>query len=259
MTAPMMDRMSLPTTTESTAFFSGAEKRAPAARLGVLVVHDLVAMIVTGAVAAGQLLPPEGELAAHFGVSRTVIRESVKRLEEKGMVTVIQGRGTEVSPSSEWNILDKVVISTMIENDETLGILDELAVVRSELESAMSAAVARTRTDAELDELRAALDAMHAAVDDHAVFPESDKDFHSLLMTHSGNALAKSIARTLVQRASDNSRFHGAPGPDAFALTLEEHGRVVDAIAEGNPEKASAAMREHIEKAWERRKLPRDA
>jgi len=254
-----MDRMSLPNTSGSTAFFSGAEKRAPAARLGVLVVHDLVAMVVTGAVAAGQLLPPEGELAAHFGVSRTVIRESVKRLEEKGMVTVVQGRGTEVSPSSEWNILDKVVISTMIENDQTLGILDELAMVRSELESAMSATVASVHNDSDLDELRAALRAMHDAVDDPERFPELDKDFHSLLMAKSGNVLAKAIARTLVQRASDNSRFHGAPGPDAFALTLEEHGRIVDAIAVGEAAAASAAMREHITRAWERRKLPRDA
>jgi len=250
--------MSLPNTSEPAAFFSGAEKRAPAARLGVLVVHDLVAMIVTGAVSAGQLLPPEGELAAHFGVSRTVIRESVKRLEEKGMVTVVQGRGTEVSPSSDWNILDKVVISTMIENDQTLGILDELAMVRSELESAMSATVAATHSDSDVDELRAALQAMHDAVEDPDAFPELDKEFHSLLMAKSGNVLAKAIARTLVQRASDNSRFHGAPGPDAFALTLQEHGRIVDAIGAGEADAASAAMREHITRAWERRKLPRD-
>ncbi|TBN57685.1 FadR family transcriptional regulator [Glaciihabitans arcticus] len=251
--------MSLPHASDPSAVFSGAVKRAPAARLGVQVVHDLVAMIVTGSVAAGQLLPPEGELAAHFGVSRTVIRESVKRLEEKGMVTVGQGRGTEVSSSSEWNILDKVVISTMIENDQTLGILDELAVVRSELESAMSAAVATNRSPADLEEIRESLEAMRRASDNPEVFPEADKDFHSLIMSKSGNALAKAIARTLVQRASDNQRFHGAPGPDAYALTLQEHALVLDAIEAGDPDKASAAMRDHITRAWERRKLPRDA
>ena len=254
-----MVRMSLPNASSPSAPFGGTEKRAPAARLGVLVVHDLVAMIVTGSVVAGQLLPPEGELAAHFGVSRTVIRESVKRLEEKGMVTVGQGRGTEVSPSSEWNILDKVVISTMIENDQTLGILDELAMVRSELESAMSAAVASHRTEADIDDIREALEVMRSTADNPEVFPESDKDFHALIMSKSGNTLAKAIARTLVQRASDNSRFHGAPGPDAYALTIEEHRRVLEAIEAGDPERASTAMREHITRAWERRKLPRDA
>ena len=88
--------------------------RTPAARLGVQVVHDLVSAIVTGEVAPGDLLPTETELCENFGVSRTVIRESMKRLEEKGMVSVVQGRGTQIAPQSEWNILDKVVLGTMI-------------------------------------------------------------------------------------------------------------------------------------------------
>ena len=61
--------------------------RTPAARLGVQVVHDLVSAIVTGEVAPGDLLPTETELCENFGVSRTVIRESMKRLEEKGIST----------------------------------------------------------------------------------------------------------------------------------------------------------------------------
>src|SRR6187399_1542405 len=87
--------------------------RVPAARLGVAVVHDLVTAIVTGEVPAGQSLPPEGVLSQTFGVSRTVIRESVKRIEEKGLVNIAQGRGTEVLPSDSWNVLDPVVLSAL--------------------------------------------------------------------------------------------------------------------------------------------------
>ncbi|MET0860228.1 MAG: GntR family transcriptional regulator, partial [Microbacterium sp.] len=112
------------------AFLSAGDARTPAARLGVAVVHDLVSAIVTGEVAPGESLPPEGDLSAHFGVSRTVIRESVKRIEEKGLVTVVQGRGTRVQPSTSWNILDPVVLSVLLENDSSLGVLDELATVR---------------------------------------------------------------------------------------------------------------------------------
>lgn len=71
--------------------------RRPAERLGVAVVSEMVELIVTGQLAEGQVLPPEGPLSEHFGVSRTVIRESVKRLEEKGLVVVAQGRGTQVA------------------------------------------------------------------------------------------------------------------------------------------------------------------
>ena len=79
-------------------------------RLGTVVVQELVELIVTGGVEPGHALPPEGPLSERFGVSRTVIRESVKRLEEKGLVLVAQGRGTYVTPPTSWNMLDPAVL-----------------------------------------------------------------------------------------------------------------------------------------------------
>jgi DNA-binding FadR family transcriptional regulator len=232
-------------------------RRAPAARLGVGVVHDLVTAIVTGVVAPGDLLPTETELCEHFGVSRTVIRESVKRLEEKGMVSVVQGRGTQVTDPVEWNLLDRVVLSVMIEHDDELGILDELAVVRGQLESAMAATAAEARVDADIEELRTAHDVLVASTGRLEAFARNDIDFHAVIMRISRNTLASGIARTLVRRASEYSRFYGAPGPDAHRLTIEEHARVLDAIEAGDDELAARAMLEHISAAWARRRLPR--
>ena len=249
--------MTLSSTSASTGILATGERRAPAARLGVVVVHDLVTAIVTGAVKPGEPLPPEGELVSAFGVSRTVIRESVKRVEEKGMVTVAQGRGTVVTPATEWNLLDKVVIGAMIENDETLGILDELAEVRGDLESSMASAAAALRTDDDVVALRTALEVQAAALADHDAFQTLDRRFHDVVMRASGSRLAESIAHTLLQRASEYARFHGDPGAEGYALTLVEHQRVLDAVAAGDPEAARAAMRDHIAQSWERRRLPR--
>ena len=249
--------MTLSSPPATTGILATGERRAPAARLGVVVVHDLVTAIVTGSVKPGEPLPPEGELVATFGVSRTVIRESVKRLEEKGMVTVAQGRGTVVTQPSEWNLLDRVVISSMIENDETLGILDELAQVRGDLESSMTAAAAVRRTEEELVTLRAALQAQRDAIADLDAFQELDRAFHARIMECSGSRLAESIAHTLVQRASEYARFHGEPGPEGLALTLVEHQEVLDAVAAGDAEAAATTMRDHIARSWERRRLPR--
>jgi GntR family galactonate operon transcriptional repressor len=250
-------RMSQPNASATTDILGSAERRAPAARLGVVVVHDLVNAIVTGSAAPGDPLPPEGELVGAFGVSRTVIRESVKRLEEKGMVTVAQGRGTVVTQPSEWNLLDRVVLSTMIENDETLGILDELAQVRGDLESSMTAAAAAVRSEDDVVALGAALQAQRDALDDLDDFQSLDRRFHDLIMTTSGNRLAESIAHTLVQRASEHHRFHGEPGPEGLALTLVEHQRVLDAVTAADPTAAATAMRDHIAASWARRRLPR--
>jgi GntR family galactonate operon transcriptional repressor len=241
--------------TEPATFLGASAQRVPAARLGVAVVHDLVTAIVTGEVAAGQSLPPEGVLSQHFGVSRTVIRESVKRIEEKGLVNIAQGRGTEVLPSGSWNVLDPVVLSALVENDDSVGVLDELAVVRGSLEGSMAAEAASIRSEEELAALRAALDHMHETSGDKG-FDQADVDFHVIVMEASKNRLAQNITKVLYTRARESSRFVGAVTDEAIQLTLDEHARVLRAIERGDAPAAENAMREHIRVAWQRRRLP---
>jgi DNA-binding FadR family transcriptional regulator len=234
---------------------TGAPRR-PAARLGVAVVQELVTSIITGDVAAGDPLPPEAVLADRFAVSRTVIRESVKRIEEKGLVTVAQGRGTHVLPLRSWNILDPVVLDAMVANDDSLGVLDELAVVRSLLESSMSAEVAENRSSDDVVALKAALDRMHETIDDEQDFSQADVEFHFLVAEQSGNRLAENITRMLFQRARESARFNANRSAEAFRLTLDEHRRIYDAIERGDAASAETAMRRHILDAWQRRRLP---
>jgi len=231
-------------------------QRLPAARLGVAVVAELVDLIVTGQLKEGDLLPPEGPLSEHFGVSRTVLRESVKRLEEKGLVIVSQGRGTQVQAPGYWNMLDPVVLSALIDNDESLGVLDELTVVRASLEAAMAGAVARSHTSEELRRLENALTAMRESESETDSFRQADVVFHYAMMEISGNRLAENIAKHLYKRAVESSRYQGINPPDAVALTLDEHAAVVEAIAAGDPAAAERAMHDHIHVSWERRRLP---
>lgn len=230
--------------------------RMPAARLGVVVVHDLVEAIVKGDVTSGSALPPEERLAQHFGVSRTVIRESVKRIEEKGLITVAPGRGTIVQPKTSWNILDPVVLAVLLENDSSLGVLDEIAVIRAALEGSMSAATAGQRSEDQLAQVTESLRIMEESVEKPEVFPEADLDFHFLVMTLSGNELASNITKILFSRARQSARFVGNQSAEAFHITLEEHRRVYEAIAAGDPVAAEAAMRAHIMDAWQRRRFP---
>ena len=240
----------------SRSYLGASDARIPAARLGVAVVHDLVNAIVTGEIAPGDSLPPEGPLSAHFGVSRTVIRESVMRIEEKGLVTVVQGRGTQVQPSTSWNILDPVVLSALVENDDSVGVLDELAIVRGSLEGSMSAQTAVARSEDELEQLRHAFAHMRETITDGEAFSQADVDFHFLVMTLSGNRLAENITKILFQRARESTRFSGTPTDEAFRLTLDEHRLVLEAIERGDAAGAEEAMRTHIADAWQRRRLP---
>ena len=229
--------------------------RRPAERLGVAVVAELVELIVTGEIAEGELLPPEGPLSEHFGVSRTVLRESVKRLEEKGLVVVTQGRGTQVARSGSWNMLDPVVLSAFIDNDQTLGILDELTVVRANLESAMAGAVAARHTAEELARIAHALEAMREMRHESDSSRQADVVFHLTIMELSRNRLAENIAKRLYLRALESSRYQGMGYEGAFESTLNEHALVVDAISRGDVAAAERLMRDHIISSWQRRRL----
>src|SRR6185503_8688715 len=87
---------------------SPAWTRRPA-NLASAVAGELVARIVRGQHPEGSPLPPEPALCETFSVSRTVVREAVKMLQEKGLVQVRQGAGTTVTPRTMWNLLDGLV------------------------------------------------------------------------------------------------------------------------------------------------------
>jgi DNA-binding FadR family transcriptional regulator len=135
-------------------------------------------------------------------------------------------------------------------------VLDELATVRSALEGSMSAEVATRRSDDELAQLRAAFARMAETIDDDLAYQQADADFHTLVMTLSGNRLAENITNILFQRARASNRFVGDPDRAAYEQTLTEHGRVLDAIENGDAAAAESAMRTHIIDAWMRRRPP---
>ncbi|TNM67162.1 FadR family transcriptional regulator [Streptomyces sp. NP160] len=203
----------------------------------------------------GELLPPEGPLAEQFGVSRTVVRESVKRLQEKGLVEVGQGRGTQVLAQSSWRMLDAQVLSALVDDDSTTGVLTELSAVRASLEALMAGAVARLRTDAQLVALREELERMATTTADEEAFYAADVSFHFSLMEASGNRLAHNIARALYSRALESPRFRGHDPEDAMQRTLDELWAVYEAVAAGDATAAEAAMRRHIDVGWERRRF----
>lgn len=226
----------------------------PPASRGTAVVAELVELIVTGGFAPGDLLPPEGPLAERFGVSRTVVRESVKRLQEKGLVAVGQGRGTQVLEQSSWRMLDAQVLSALVDDDSSNGVLSELSAVRASLEALMAGAVARHHTPEQVDRLRAAVEAMRGITSDEDAFYAADAAFHFQVMEASGNRLAHNITGALYQRALESPRYRGHDLAGAMQRTLDELSAITEAIASGDVEAAERAMRSHIDEGWERRR-----
>ncbi len=229
-------------------------KRAHIDRIGVRVLEELVEMIVTGGVAVGEFLPPEQALCDEFGVSRTVIRESIKRIQEKGLVVVTQGRGTQVRHFNDWNVLDPDVFDALVRHDESLGVLDEVSVARAALEGVMASEVARTGNYGALELIRGHLEEMRRLRDDNPAFLEADKDFHLATMAASKNRIAGTIARSLFTRPRWSQRWEGNNPTDAVERTLAEHELIFAAMHAGDAARARVAMEEHILGSWRRRR-----
>ncbi|WP_344486145.1 FadR/GntR family transcriptional regulator, partial [Nonomuraea monospora] len=229
-------------------------RRSRPAKLGTTVVEQLVDDIVRGALRPGSALPPEGELCEEFGVSRTVIRESVKIVQEKGLVRIEHGRGTQVMDARQWNLLDDVVLTSVITHDENATFLDELVSVRTALEADMAAAAARLHTAQDDERIGAELGTMRASLASPADFGAADVRFHDMIMAASGNRLGRAIVNSIHDKARTSMRYHGEYNDSVMRQTLAEHQAIRDAIAAGDAEGAATAMRRHILDSWNRRR-----
>jgi DNA-binding FadR family transcriptional regulator len=227
------------------------------ARLAIPVVAALVDQIVGGALAPRSSLPPEAALCTSFGVSRTVVREAIKVLEEKGLARARQGQGTTITEPDEWNLLDPVVLEATIRHDETMRILDDLVEVRVALESDMVRTAAQRMTSAELDELAGILDELDSQRRHPDLYQDTDTRFHDLIMRCSANRLARSIIRTIHPHARASSRYNPPADDEDIRQSHLGHVAIYDNLARHDADGAAAAMAKHILGTWTLRKQKR--
>jgi DNA-binding FadR family transcriptional regulator len=227
------------------------------ARLSVVVVDALVDAIVSGGYPSGALLPPEPVLCDSFDVSRSVVREAMKLLEEKGLVRARQGHGTTVSPPDDWNMLDPTVLDAAIRADETMQILDALVDVRVALESAMAATAAQSMGDADLEALGELLQEMNTQLQEPELYLASDTRYHDFIMRSSGNRLGHSIIRAIHPHARASSRYNPPADRESVRVAHVGHTAIYEQLRRHDSEGAAAAMQEHIRSTWTLRKPKR--
>jgi DNA-binding FadR family transcriptional regulator len=224
------------------------------ARLGTAVVDVLLDRIVAGELEPATMLPNELRLCEAFGVSRTVIREAIKILEQKGLVRAKQGQGTRVAMPDEWNLLDPVVLEASVRHDKNLRVLDDVVEVRRVLESGMARQAALNATADHRAEMKKLLDRLSAEV----VTPErhmlTDLQFHDVIMRVSGNRLARAVVRAIHSEARTSDRYTGHPNRTDCEASDTGHAQIYEHIAAADPEGAAAAMSEHILGSWLARK-----
>jgi GntR family transcriptional repressor for pyruvate dehydrogenase complex len=218
-------------------------------RLADKVADLLKKAILSGQLAAGDRLPPERVLGDRFGVSRTVIREAIRSLAAKGMVEVRSGSGTvvaRVGPGSVAETMQLYLSGASIE----YGLIDE---VRTMVEVHVAGVAAERATAADLDGMRAALQSMTAAADDHQRCAIHDAEFHRCVARATHNPLylvmLDAIGEPIMTVRQGTLSMPGRPW-----TAIEAHREILDRVACQDPEGARKAMRVHLvdsRRAWE--------
>ena len=219
------------------------------------LVQALSDRVRDGRLASGAKLPTEAAIMEEFGVSRTVVREAISRLQAAGVVATKHGVGTFVVDLGDG--------STFRIAPDQLGTLQDVIAVlelRIGVETESAALAAARRTPENLVALRSALDAFAAAVDAGRTAVGPDFQFHLEIARATQNHHFADIMTTLggmmIPRARlESGQTSMSPEQQAYLRRVNsEHESIVDAINRQDVEGARAAMRTHLANSRERRR-----
>jgi DNA-binding FadR family transcriptional regulator len=208
--------------------------------------------IIAGRYPEGARLPGDAELTAMFGVSRPVLRESVKTLVAKGLLTTKARVGTVVRERGAWNMFDADVLAWHLDAGIDRRFLNDLAEIRLAVEPRAAALAAARRSESDIAELRRSMERMRREPSDSVGFADGDLALHVAVANASGNLFMRSIG-SVIEAALRASFLLSAPvEPQDRETVLSWHQRIVDAIIDQNADAAAAAMTEVIHNGMRR-------
>ena len=214
------------------------------ARLSDQVAEQLTAEIKQGRLAPGDKLPTEARLVEQFAVSRTVVREATKRLEQQGLLEIQHGTGIKVVDKLHRPLNES--LSLLI--PDVAERLQQLNETRLSIEPDAAAFAAQRATKKQILTLRRIQGQLENAPDNTAAI-EADIAAHHAIADASGNLIYRLILDSLAEiSVASRLRTIGRIGKKT---AIEHHARILDAIERHDSDAAREAMREHIQAAGE--------
>jgi GntR family transcriptional repressor for pyruvate dehydrogenase complex len=237
-----MEASSASTTLQALAARSRLGDRRSRTTLSEDVAAEIESLILRGELANGQRLPTENEMGEFLGVSRSVVRDAVRALAARGLVTVRQGHGTAVSAPSSETYGDAMVALLMRSNLR----MHDVVAARAALETELGPLAARRGNADDWDKIGAHLERFTAALDDEAwaVVHEENLRFHlgifSALHLPALELLLAPIQQCIILTSLP-------PGPsDREMWGLEDHRQILDALRSGDQDATRAALERHF-------------
>jgi DNA-binding FadR family transcriptional regulator len=231
--------------TVSAAASGGPEEPVFSRSLSEQLSRRLVLRIVGAEFESGSPLPSEKDLAKHYRVSRTVVREAVKEIEMLGLIKRHQGRLTRIAPSSEWHHLTPALLSARAEVGAIEDLLLELLELRRIVELEAAALAAGRATQDDLQAMKVQLELMDNSMSNTAAFAEQDIAFHDAVLVATRNTLLAPLFAQL-RPLLEFGRAISADARGGRPESQRGHRAIYAAIASNDAEAARAAMSEHL-------------
>jgi GntR family transcriptional repressor for pyruvate dehydrogenase complex len=212
-------------------------------------------LIQSERLAPGDRLPPEPQLSAQLGLSRSGLREAIKALELARVVDVRRGDGTYVTSLAPRLLLEGFGLAVDLLRDDSLP---QIMEVRRLLEPAATGLAAARITPAQLEELAGLLARMRAARADAELLIGYDAAFHHAIAAATGNESLMSLLDGLNGRTLRARLWRGMTDSHVSAQTIAEHERIYQALRAGDPVLAQATALVHVDtsESWLRSLLP---
>ena len=238
-----------------TSFVGRPRQRARGLAHGL--VEDLGEKIRSQSLRPGDKLPTESAIMQAYGVSRTVVREALSKLQAGGLVETLHGVGTFVLQPRPGGVF-------RLDPGEIAASVDVLAVLelRISLETESAGLAASRRTDEQLVAMRQALDDFEHNVATAGDTVAPDFRFHLQIAQSTGNPYFADIMRHLGTTIIPRTRIGAIRIQDGGAYLSRvnrEHEEIYAAIARKDPESARAAMRIHLTNSRERLRMAQEA
>lgn len=215
------------------------------------VCKQIARYIVRGDLAPGSYLDSESVLIEQFGVSRAVVREALRSLEQRRLVEMRQGRRTQVRHNHEWNVLDPLLLTIFREEGLVKPLIHDFMWIRRVLEPEIAAEAAKNTSKELIHDLECSIQEMERLLDDRAAFFLEDMKFHNRLAAATNNRILCHLITTITYlfNISRDTTLERAAAPSG---SLEGHKQILGQIKNGNAEKARDAMAAHIQWKTER-------
>ncbi|WP_338547883.1 FCD domain-containing protein [Roseovarius phycicola] len=220
-----------------------SKKRPPAAETTARHIEDL---ILEGSLRPGESLPPERDMAEALDVSRPTLRNALKALEAKGLLSSAPNGGRQVAPLAT-SVTDPLL--TLLE--ERTEMVDDYLELRATLERMAATLAARRATDVDREILSTCaqkIEAAHASGDAQAE-AEADIDLHIAVYEASHNIVLLQIMRALSRMLRQGvfmNREKLYTMPEVRNVLKDQHLRIIETILSRDPEAAGEASEAHM-------------